>query len=75
MSSSGFLVLATCTFILLVVGMSALGDFRASVNDTNPVVKAHADLGTDIANPIFTVLGYVSIAVISIALLRSFGSW
>jgi hypothetical protein len=74
MSNSGMLVLTTCAFLLLVEGMSALGDFRASVNDTSATVKNSADLGTGVANPIFTVLAYVALAVISICLLQSFRS-
>jgi hypothetical protein len=75
MSSSGMLVLATCVFLLLTVGMSALSDFGANVNDTNPVIKADANLGTDVANPLFTVLMYACLGIIAIALLRSFESW
>jgi hypothetical protein len=68
MSNSGMLVLTTCAFLLLVVGMSELGGFRASVNDTSTTVKNSADLGTDVANPIFTVLAYACLGIISIAL-------
>jgi hypothetical protein len=74
MNSSGMLLLATCVFILIIVGMSAISDFRLSVNDTNPIVKADANLGTDVVNPLFTVLGYSALAIISIALLKSVGS-
>jgi len=74
MNSSGMLLLATCTFILIIVGMSALSDFRENVNSTNPIVKADANLGTDVANPIFTVLGYSALAIISICLLQTFRS-
>jgi hypothetical protein len=75
MSTSGMLLLATCGFILIIVGMSALSDFRANVKSTNPTIQANADMGTSAATPILTVLAYLAIAVISIALLRSFGSW
>jgi hypothetical protein len=52
MSSSGLLVLASCTFILLIIGMNALGDVRSSVNDSNPVLKSDADMGTSAATPL-----------------------
>jgi hypothetical protein len=74
MNSSGMLLLATCTFILIIVGMSALSDFRVNVNSTNPTIQADANMGTSAATPLFTVLSYGAIAIISIALLQTFRS-
>jgi hypothetical protein len=70
-NSSGALILFVSICILIVVSLVAMNDFRANVNDSNPVMKADANLGTDVVNPLFMVLGYSALAIISIALLRS----
>jgi hypothetical protein len=73
MSTSGSVILFVSLCILIVVSLVAMNDFRANVNDSNPVMKADANLGTDVANPIFTVLGYIALSVAAISLLKSFG--
>jgi hypothetical protein len=73
-NSSGALILFVSICILIVVSLVAMNDFRANVNDSNPVMKTDADMGTSVVNPIYTVFAYVALAVASIALLSSFGS-
>jgi hypothetical protein len=72
MSTSGSLVLFVSLGLILVVSMVAIGEFRSNVNDTNGSVQSSADLGVSAATPLFTVLGYLAIAVIAIALIKSF---
>jgi hypothetical protein len=72
MSNSGALILFVSLGILIVVSLVAMNDFRANVNDSNPTIKSDANLATDVANPLFTVLAYIALAVAAICLLNTF---
>jgi hypothetical protein len=74
MSNSGALILFVSLGILIVVSLVAINDFRANINDSNPIVRADADMGTSVISPLYTVFAYVALAIASIALLKSFGN-
>lgn len=73
LSTSGSLILFVSIGLLLVAGMVAFTGFHAdATNNTSATVTADANLASNVANPIFSVLGYIALAVAAIALLQAF---
>ena len=73
MSSSGSLILFCSIGLLVVVGMVAMSDFHVEAsNNSNSTIQADSALAMSTVNPIFSVLGYVALAVAAIALLSAF---
>lgn len=73
MGTTGSLILFVSIGLLLVAGMAAFNGFHAeATNNTSAEIQADANIASSAANPLFSVLGYVALAVAAIALLQAF---
>lgn len=68
---AGMLILATAIGLMLFGAMTAFSDFGAQV-DANTSSVSSVTTANTVANPIMTVLGFLILAVLAVALLEAF---
>ena len=74
MSSSGALILFVALGLLAVIGLNALGSLQGEVTSTDANVTSATSTATIVETPIFTVFGYVALAIAAVGVLNAFRS-
>lgn len=74
MSSSGTLILFVALGLLALIGMNALGALQGEVTSTDTNVTSATNTAVLVQMPIFTVFGYVALAIAAIGVLNAFRS-
>ena len=72
LSSSSAILLFVCLGLLAVVGMSALGSLQGEVHSNDTQVTSAASTTQTVEVPLFTVIGYVALAIAAIGVLNTF---